>query len=423
MTLEPRKICAFAVGVLTTLAVSSAFWPKPAPSVPARVVVVPEEPWNRQKFDSALAKMDQAKTKAEMVDAAAELGKIPVKEIPAALESIPLEKDGNLTLAVSTLLIRWASEDGEAAITWTWDHLKTSGLWRDTFPQLLGAWAWTNPDGLARWALECMATRKPDDPTLAEAEASDRPLITFSDVSGISRMLIREDPKLAYEVFLKRGGWSSNDDEMYKSLDDPAQLEQALQAFPNLEGLKARHDSMTFTMDSLAHAESLMTHWMKIDPEGFERSGYRQYLHPRFTKAGKVEDEWKQAGAPDREVAANRIIEEAKGDLRRHAVSGITNEWVSVDPDACRTWLESLPPDLTEQAKGGYVAVRAAQDLEGTLDFIVGTDPAYRHTYMMNAFDSWTKAHPGESPDMAAWTEQERRVWSDLEALKSVVEK
>ena len=358
-----------------------------------------------------------------MVDAAAELGKIPVNEVPAALESIALEKDDRLSLAASTLLIRWASDDGEAALTWAWKGLKRSMVWREAARSIFAAWAWSDHASLGEWSLAYMAATKLADPTLAEAEASDTPLLTFDDVSGIARMLIQEDPKVGYEVFIKRGGFSSVDHEIYEGFDDPAKIEQALQAFPNLEDLKARHHSLTFIRDSLSNAESLLTRWMKLDPEGFEKSGYKQYLHPRFLRNGNVADEWRQVDFSERESAANRILDKAEGDLRRRAVLGISAEWVSLDPAACRSWLESLPSDLTVEARGGYVTARASQDLEGTLDFIGSTDPSYRHTYLMNAFDAWTKEHPGAAPDMATWGEQERQVWNDLEALKGVIEK
>lgn len=424
--IRSRKIFAFAAGVLTTFGVSSAIrrgQQKIALPESPQVISAPREPWSREGFDAALAKLDQAGTKAEQLQLAGELAEIPVREIPAVLEAIPLEKDGRLGLAASTLLIHWASEDGEAALTWAWGRMRESNIWREAARSIFATWAWTDPDSLGKWTLAYMAGTKLEDPTLAEAQASETPLLTFDDVSGIARMLVREDPKLGYEVFLKRGGWASNDDEIYKSLEDPAKIEQALHAFPNLEDLKARHESMTFTMDSLAHAESLMTHWMKIDPEGFAKSGYRQYLHPRFLRTGDVADEWKLAAAPERLAEANRIVDKTKGDLKRGAVMGIADEWVAMDPVACRAWLDSLPSGLTNEAKGGFVSKRAVVDLEGTLDFIAGTDPAYRHTYLMTAFDAWTKDRPGDVPDMTAWSEQERRVWGDLEALKEVVEK
>lgn len=427
MKRELRKGIAFVAGVLLTLGIYAGSRPNKVAvvAVPAapRPDVRVEESWSRQRLESALASLQEAKTKTEQVEAAIELGKIPVKEIPAALGSIPLVQGSWLTPAASTLLVRWASEDGEAALSWAWLHLRSKYAWRDALSQISAAWAWKDPAGLAKWTLAHIQSHGLKDPTLAEAEASEIPILGSEYISEVSRLLLREDPKLALQVFLKRGGFSSGDPGMWASLEDPAQIEKALQAFDNLEDLKTTHHSMSFTFSSLTYAEALLSHWLKIDPEGFKASRYKQYLHPRYLGSVNVAAEWKQVMPVEREAAATRAVNGLAEPYRAAAVGEIAKEWNASEPEACRAWLETLPQAQRLTATWNLLKEQTAQDLNETLDWIESSNPPNRPAYFVETFDEWTKAHPDETPEMEGWSEKEREMWGELEALKKVVTK
>ena len=426
MKLELRKGMAFVAGVLLTLGIYAGSGPKKLPSVApadARRQSAPwvEERWSKQQLESALGRMQEAKTGAEQVNASLELEKIPVKDIPAVLGSISLDRDGWLTVTASTLLVRWASEDGEAALSWAWLHLRSKGAWRDAFSQVTAAWAWKNPSGLAAWVLAHMGSHGLKDPTLAEAEASETPILESRNVSDIALLLLREDPELAFRVIIKRGGLSSTDTEMWESLGDPLKIEKAMQAFDNLEDLKATHNATSFTFSSLTYAEALLSQWLKIDPEGFKASRYKEYLHPRYLGAVNVAAEWKQVAPTERGPAAIRAVNGLAEPYRAAAVSEIAKEWGALDPVACRAWLETLPQGQKLTATWNFLKGNIAEDLNSALDWIESSNPPNRSAYFISAFDEWTKSHPGERPEMDGWSEKEREMWDELEALREVV--
>ena len=422
MKISPRSLAIFAAASLLTMGAWLAFWPE-SPSLPASPPpsqAIPAEKWNRDSLAVLIGRLKASGSERERLALVAELSRVPVPEIPELLSTIPLEENYQLTLAARTLLIRWASADGKAAIDWSWANLKEQSAWRDAFLQVCEAWAWSDPSSLERWVVDYFEHSTTKDPTLEEVRASETPILNSGNITRIAKSLLREDPRAAYVVFLKRGGFSTGDDFMWDSLDDPLQIEKALTAFGDLEPMKATHNSMTFRLGPMSYAESLMATWMKIDPEGFSKSRYPAYLHPRFKEARQATALVQEVIAEQSAEAANLRIEATKPEFRLGLVRDIGMRWGEKDPLACRAWAENLPPEQREQAAFGTVITGTPAELTSTLDWLERFAGGQGQQCFVTAYDTWSRAHPGERPDMTAWTEQRRRAWDDLEALREL---
>lgn len=421
MKISPRSLAIFTATSLLTMGAWLAFWPEaqslPAPPPPPQAM--PIEKWNRDKLAILIERLKVSGSERERLALVAELSRIPVPEIPELLATIPLEQNHQLTLATRTLLIRWASADGKGAIDWSWANLKELSSWRDAFVQVCEAWAWSDPVALEQWALDHF--RNPmKDPTLEEVRASETPILSSGNITRIAKSLLREDPRAAFAVFLKRGGFSTGDDFMWDSLDNPLQIEKALTAFGDLEPMKATHKSMTFRFGPLSYAELLMEKWMKVDPEGFSKSRYPGYLHPRFKDELRERTLVQEAAAEQSAEAAKLGIEASKPEVRLGLVRDIGMQWGAKDPLTCRTWAESLPPEQREQAAFGCIVTGTPAELTTTLDWLDRFAGGQAQQCFVTTYDAWSRAHPGDLPDMTAWSEQRRQAWEDLEALKEI---
>lgn len=421
-----RHSLVFLAGCLMTAAVWCAFWPARRPQAPAPAGPPPAAAgasWDKQKLAAAIAALESARSNREKLDAVIELAEIPSRDIPRALDGIELKEGRNLSMAAKTLLIRWASTDGKAAMEWAWLHFRLDSQWSDAFRQIGPAWAWRDPQGMSRWVADNLDGKPPshNEANMEQAGASEKPILSFGDMTRICSWLLAEDPLAAYTTFLKRGGFSTGDSFMWTSLNDPQEIRKALLAFDNIEVLKTRDVTKPFTPGSEMYAESLMSRWLEIDPDGFQKSSYAAYM-PRRLKSRSLSsdiEEWKALPPEGRAEAANRLIQ--RPDAAFQGSAGlITREWLAADPDGCREWLESLPPEQMKQAAAAYLADQASAHLDEALDWIGRFDPEQSAAYFINAFDAWNAAGSKTAPDMSDWSEERKQAWEDLAALEAL---
>ena len=89
-------------------------------------------------------------------------------------------------------------------------------------------------------------------------------------------------------------------------------------------------------------------------------------------------------------------------------------------------WSKIDPEDFSHSPYSGFFKSKPADEttatlpdnLESALARADQQSPAQRHSGLMQAFDAWTKAHPGERPDTTGWSPVRQRAWEDFEALK-----
>jgi hypothetical protein len=418
------RLLAFA----TASAFTAACWIglRPSPAEPQPALPTPQTPalLSSTDLDRMLAALASATTHDQKLAAAMALRNLPPQAFPAALERVELAKDRRLTLAAKTLLVHWTSHDGEAAAHWAWQRFREEGLWKSAFREIGAAWAWRDPAGLAKWVTQNIGTQAAGqgDVTLEAALASDAPLLESDDVTRACRWLMAENPRIALELFQKRGGWASDDPLLWEALLEPRQIEEALLAFepPEVIFKDAKPDVRTLGGPQ-GTVTSLLQRWRTLDPEGFARSGNARYLPalPSVT-ISEVVKEWDDSSPPARPAAATRLVESSPEPTRPAAVRKVTATWSESDPVACRDWLDTLPPDLKEPGAVQFTIARAAADLGPTLDWLEPFPPAIRHGSLVHAFDAWTAAHPGAAPDSSTWSEERRQAWDDLQALKAL---
>lgn len=253
-----------------TAARSSAPGRLAAPAVGSRVF--------NEDIHVVLRDLDSAESSEARLKAARRLDLVSMNQIRTTLDEIPLIDDGRLTLAAKLLLIRWAGEDGEATMNWAWKKFRSKGLWNDAFREIVAAWAWTQPAKLSEWAKRGAAARKQglDEIPLNDAEQSDQPLLDFEGLNTISRCLVSMAPREAFEIFLIRGGYSSEDSKLPKSLQSVSAVQEALLAFDGLDRLQPDRWS-----GSEIHVNGLLVRWKELDPEDFKRSRFAHLIPDR----------------------------------------------------------------------------------------------------------------------------------------------
>lgn len=418
------QLLAFATASALTAACWMALYPSPAEPQVAQNPPQAEARLESGDLDRMLVTLDSAATHDEKLEAALALRRLSPQDIPAAFERVEVTKERQLTLAAKTLLIQWASQDGEAAALWAWKRFREEGLWRSAFREIGAAWAWRDPAGLAAWLTAQIGTKEGriTDASLDEVRKSDAPLFESDDLSRACRWLMAENPRLALDLLEKRGGTSSDDHLIWDVLQDPRKIEDALMAFDDLDVLlKDARPGQYFFGGKKGSASGLLMRWQSLDPEGFARSAYARYLPaPASGDLAAALAEWKTSPTADPPSAATRLLESRPEPARPTAVRRITAMWAETTPAACRDWLDALPPDLREAGVIPFISARAAADLNPTLDWLDQFPPAIRNGGLIQAFDAWTADHPGGMPDTALWSQKRRQAWDDLQALKSI---
>jgi len=414
MKIPALKPAVFLLGCAASAAVWIIFMPRQNSPAPARNEPLPaiKETWSADRRSAALKALDGAATSEARIKAVIELGRIPQADVQSTLESITLMAGPELTLACKTLLIRWGAADGEAAANWAWQRFYKEGRWAEAFREVGSSWAWHDPAGLCRWAIA--APRKPyQDIQAADQQAADSevPLLESREFDWISRWIVSEEPRLAFELMRTRGGFSTSDGELAGRLQSVGQVHEALEACPGLDDLKPN----TVSSDQMA-AWSLLNRWKELDPKSFDASEYAPILPessmPDFKDAAR---EWSTLPAGERVEAANRLTRDLKGPDHGKQVYSLAREWAAISPPEAAQWLQGLPdgaPLLAVLAEAG-----ALKDLTATLAWADTLPPAERQKNLIKCYDTWTGKNPGQQPDMSAWTPAQTDVWKDLEAL------
>lgn len=228
-----------------------------------------------EDIHAVLSDLASSESSESKLKSARRLDQVSVDQIRAGLEDAPLVDAGQLTLAAKLMLVRWAGEDGEAAMNWAWKNLRSKGVWKGAYREIIAAWAWSQPAKLCEWAKHAASNNKPvlGEVSLADAEQSDIPLLDFEGLNDVSRCLVSLAPREAYEVFLIRGGFSSDDSKLTESLQSVSAVQEALLAFEGLENLQP--DRWT---GSGIYANSLFHRWKELDPDDFKRSRFAHLI-------------------------------------------------------------------------------------------------------------------------------------------------
>lgn len=413
-----KRLLVFTSACMATAAVWAALWPRrveTSPPTPPPPVVV-EVRWTQDQIASRVAAVENAKTDEERLAACGELLQIPLSEVPDLLEQVDHRSGRGLSLATKTLLIRWASGDGEAAVNWAWKRFRSDGVWENAFNEIGPAWAAHHPAGFAKWALRAAEKkRSPSETvTLAEAGAAELPLLESATFRKIPLWLVTEDPHLAYQVLRTRGGYSSTDAELPLRLNSAAKVREALLAFDNLDKLDP-----VVTRGGDYAAKMLLGRWQELDPEDFSRSPYARFVIPDSKKeTATVLEKWKSSPpAQHEEAASHHVTSTDVPAFQGDRIRAIAGAWSETDAAATVRWLDSLPPQNAVPARAARIAILAPTDLQSTLDWVDRLPVEERQSSLVPAFDAWAKAHPGKQPEMSGWSETRRRAWSDLEAL------
>lgn len=386
---------------------------QPAPSGVAEVsAVVPR--WSADSLRTALRDLESSKTSAEKLAAVNRLNEIPIEEIPTALASIETVKNRQLTFAAKTLLMRWASKDGPAAVSWAWQNLGKSQAWNEAFVEIGPAWAWRDPEGFGTWLKSAMDRHKPDFTVPPEvAKASENPVLDTTQISKAARWLVPGKPSLAFEILKARPGWASDDHKLVDLLRTVEQVREALLAFDGVD----RIDGAKFTTDQMLPM-ALLQRWKDIDPEDFARSPYQGTIGAtRFEEIDRIVSSWKSKAPSERASAANAVIDGTNDLNRPYTITKIAAEWASSDAEGAAAWLDSLPASHETIRDQVYATEISIANPGPAFRHIASLPPVRYQASMKSAFESWKKKRPGELPEMSAWSGPQRRDWEDLESI------
>ncbi|MES2924937.1 MAG: hypothetical protein V4819_25500 [Verrucomicrobiota bacterium] len=414
------KILGFCLASAVTAVAWIVFWPRTvsiaAPPLLAPETVIAEAPWSNERIASSISAVERADSVETKLNAGTDLLQIPLAGVREFLERANLKKGDRLSLVAKILLIRWAADDGEAALQWAWKRFRSEGLWDEAFREIAPAWAAHNPAGLGKWALLVAEKLKPDseEPRLAEVEAMELPAMDSSKLTEIANWLVTEDPRLAYQLVKRRGGFSSDDAKMPLALTSVAKVQEALTVFDDL-----KITDPTRLSGNEVHLYYLLTRWHELDPDDFNRSTYAgSIITNTVEKSAEAVERWKVLPASERADAASSLVASVIPKARGWRISAIAEAWAETDPDAAVRWLDSLPQENEISASAARISALSAHDLKATLDWAdqlpVGET---RQNSLVTAFDGWIKAHPGEHADRSGWPAARAQAWEELESL------
>ncbi|MBK1883429.1 hypothetical protein JIN85_13465 [Luteolibacter pohnpeiensis] len=263
-----RQLLLFTAASVLTAAIWTAFQTQQKPvedSLPMAAKVNSSVP----DIGEFLTSLQAANTDAERYRVTRTLEKIPLSQIQATLESIPLKENSGLTQPAKLLLNRWGSEDGEAATEWAWIHLRMKQLWHDAFVEIGPAWAWADPEGLAAWAITTQCFDDSDDSFLSLAKGAEleHPVLERGLISKIAQWLVTDSAELAFKVLIQSGTLpSAPNDIIYKRLNRVEDVKEALLAFD-----LTKEPSDDHIEDAI---KRLLMCWQNIDAESFAQSEY-----------------------------------------------------------------------------------------------------------------------------------------------------
>ncbi len=415
MKTSARSIAIFLTGCAATTLVWKFATPREAdPGPQLAPAPLPSEPasWPLEKCTAVIKAANEAEDSGSRYRAMLDLAKIPAGDIPAALETLLDHSQPESQPAFQTLLIRWASIDGETAINWAWNKLKGSNGWHRAVPEIAASWAWNDPKGFHRWSLVSPSATGLGSPAEDRAELGRSSAVPVLDLFFFFRavdVLVSDQPYLAYDLIVQRGGGFHGYYPRYaKQLETSDQIREALAAFPDLSHLGPHNQS-----DSDKAAWAVLERWREIDPKGFADSPHARILPP---DPAREMEQWPQIPADERGTHATAMLGNLTTDAREKQLGEITRRWAADSPAEAGQWLRSLP-----DASAGYpvfAQVRAPHHLEGTLDWTDSLPAPDRAAAFAQSFESWQAAHPGTRPDTSDWSTTRRQAWQDMETLE-----
>lgn len=409
-----RAIIAAILSAGVTTTVWCLAWPHATESeLPASAVEKQPISADRSKVDvsSILSGLKDAKTTDEKLTAAGRINRVPVEEIPQLLEEIPLKDGHRLSFPLRALLIRWASKDGPAAMNWVWQKFPSEIDRNSALREIGASWAWHDPAGLGKWAEQHMS-QKTDD---ASSAVSTTPAISPEIIDDICLWIAPHDPYLACMLRKQAPiGFSSQDVALPQAIPTVEKVRDALRAYDNLDQL-----SSTKISGNQFVPLQLLRRWQELDPEDFSRSPYGHIMPPSIIGANYLKrDEWRTMPVEERGRRANSLIAGKEQAGREMGVYNIAGQWAEVDPAATADWLESLP-EFDAVTKARVIAkVIAPKDLSRALSFIDSLEPHARRSFIVHAFDGWTKQHPDARANLSGQNMETLRIWQDLESLR-----
>ncbi len=417
-----RNFQGFFLAAAITAGAWFALWPRTdLPSPPLSPVPGPppvQVRWSKERIAALVDAVEKAGQDEARLNACTDLLQIPAEDARELLETATLKDGRRLSLVAKVLLIRWASENGEAATVWAWQRFRSEGIWDQAFRETGPAWAAHDPAGLGRWALAAAGRVKPGDgePKLADAASMDEPFVDFGMLTDIAGWLVTEDPRLAYQLVKKRGGFSTKDMEMPSAISSAAGIREALQAF---EGVKITNPTR-LAGDQLP-VYYLLQRWHEIDPGDYNRSPHAGSIETRTAeKSAALLEQWTSLPDEEKAAAADRSLADQIPTARAWQIPAIAEAWAASDPTAAVRWLDSLPSEDIVSVNAAKVSVLARHDPSAALDHVDRLPGDQRGRALVAAFDAWTRANPGQPANHEGWPDDRIQAWEDLEALLPV---
>lgn len=412
--MNPRFLIPFLVTATVTSFLWIAAWPsrETAPLPAPTTQPLPPPTWTPDRLSDDISQLSNANTPAGKLAAATRLAEIPIEEIPDALFILSSEPDRTLSLATKTLLARWASKDGRAAMDWAWLNFRSQHKWSPAFAEIGPNWAYHDPQGLAAWTKELLtANPTPQHVHQADYENHAIPPRSAVNLTKIIRWLSHSHPLAAFELLKSRGGFSTEDPATVKSLQTVAQVREALLAFPEY----APTGSTTISGDEII-PHALIARWQELDPEDFSRSPFADSSN--LSGKSSILPAWEAASPEQRAETANTLVSRSDPQNRKNSILHIAREWAAKDPAAATGWLASLD-HLDPVEKATLAASSVFPSGPSTVMPLISRIPEHSQPrVMMEAFDSWTRSNPVNPPDMTGWSPLQKKQWAGLSLLR-----
>jgi hypothetical protein len=168
----------FLAGLLLGAAVALIVWPDPdgESSIPPAPTLIEKE--ERVSIGNLLEDYRQASTRREEYLACSALSKVTSREMPEALSLSETENtDEKLREETKVLLAHWAGRNPEAALAWSWEHLRDPKKWEVAAGQILETWIASGDLSVLEFLKR---TKTKGDPLVQERANQDYPLFLSS---------------------------------------------------------------------------------------------------------------------------------------------------------------------------------------------------------------------------------------------------
>lgn len=126
---------------------------------------------------------------------------------------------------------------------------------------------------------------------------------------------------------------------------------------------------------------------------------------------------WQTIPIEKREEFANTFISGKETAGRKIGIRQIAAQWAEKDPVDALAWLDGLPESDATAKYGTIASVISPKDLPGALSRLKEQPPEAYRISIIQVFDAWQKAHPGEKPEHSTLDAFTLRVWEDLQSL------